>query len=129
MDDHTEHSNAYTDMNSEAMVEDVENLTLANPESHEKLLDMEITAVAGRDYTTGTVKRYGVDDETYKIHDTSDGVVSVESQHGESLEAVIDDRISYDVKGEGIAKPAHSFEIKNEDYIQLIQQVNTNNKE
>ncbi|GIO24154.1 alpha/beta fold hydrolase [Oceanobacillus sp. J11TS1] len=129
VDNQFQHSNAYTDMNSEAMVDDVEELKLANPETHEKLLEMEITAVAGRDHTTYTVKGYGGYDGTYKVYDTSDGAVSVKSQHGESLEAIIDNRFSYDVKGEGISKPAHSFEIISEDFIQLIRQVNTDNKE
>ncbi|MEI3604356.1 alpha/beta fold hydrolase [Pseudogracilibacillus sp. SE30717A] len=125
-DDGILHSNVYTDMKSEAMIEDIEHLKIANPEAYQKLEEMEITAVAGRDTTTHKYyNEFKGQVEEFVVPDTHDGAVSVNSQHAESLGALINNRLSYDVKGESISKPAHSKEIKNTDFIELIRQINT----
>ncbi|MEI3614237.1 hypothetical protein [Pseudogracilibacillus sp. SO30301A] len=87
----------------------------------------QVTAAAGRDYTDQFFGRLGIG--TSRKYYTNDGAVSVKSQHAESLGDLIDNRPSYDVKGESINNPAHSNEITDEDFIELIRQVNTNQKE
>ncbi|MBO1001780.1 alpha/beta fold hydrolase [Pseudogracilibacillus auburnensis] len=129
-DDGILHSNVYTDMKSEAMLEDIEHLKVANPEAYQKLEEMEITAAAGRDTTTyKSYNEFKGEVEEFVVPDTHDGAVSVKSQYGESLGELIDNRPSYDVKGEGISNPAHSHEITDEGFIHLIRQVNSDHKE
>lgn len=78
------------------MIEDVDHLKAANPETYQKLDNMFITAAAGRDYTEQFAGRLGIG--KVKTYQTHDGAVSVKSRHGESLGALIDDRPSYDIK-------------------------------
>lgn len=127
-DDGVLHSNVYTDMQSEPMSEDLEHLKVANPEVYQKLEEMEMTAAAGREINTiKYANEFTGKVETYTYPDTHDGAVSVKSQHGESLGTLIDHRPTYDVKGKGITNPAHSHEIANEDFIELIRQVQAEN--
>nr|WP_289037207.1 alpha/beta fold hydrolase [uncultured Allobacillus sp.] len=115
-------SNAYTDMTSEEMKEDVKNLKSANPEIYSQLDDMEITAVAGRDFYERPSGRLGT--STVKYYDSHDGAVSITSQHAESLGSLIDQRPTYAIEGESITNPAHSNEIESEEFIELIRKVN-----
>lgn len=126
-DDGVLHSNVYTDMKSEAMIEDIGHLKVANPEAYQKLEELEITAAAGRDYTEQFSGRLGIG--TSRKYNTHDGAVSVKSQHGVSLGKLIDNRPSYGVKGESINKPAHSKEIEDEKFMELIRQVNGKHEE
>lgn len=118
------HSNVYTDMTSEAMEEDINQLKVANPEAYRAFEQIEITAAAGHDTTThysyGT--RFGI--KEYETDDKWDGAVSVKSQHAESLGSLIDHRPTYKIEGESLSRPAHSFETIDEAFIDLIYQVN-----
>src|SRR5699024_3032304 len=119
-DKRVEHSNSYTDMKNEAMVDTLDNLSVANPEVYEKLYDIDTTTVAARDYSIqpsgllGTTKRY----------DTHDGAVSVKSQHGEALEDLVDERLSFEIRGNGLLDPAHGYQIEDPEFIKLIRDTN-----
>ena len=115
-----DHSNAYTDMSTEALSDDIQSLQAANPEVYHKLDEMEITAIAGyRVFYTG----YEYD---LRVHETtSDDVVSIDSQQGEVLGSIIDARLKYEVAGSGLlVNPGHNNETKDEDFIDLIRSVN-----
>src|SRR5699024_6011138 len=75
------HSNVYTDMSSVAMVDNIEQLKVANPEAYRRLEEIDMTAAAGRDYTLQVGGILG----PRKRYHTHDGAVSVKSQHAESL--------------------------------------------
>lgn len=126
-DDGVLHSNVYTDMKSEAMEEDINNLKIANPEAYQRINEMEITAAAGRDYSVEYSGGLGISEN--KKYDTHDGAVSIKSQHAESLGKLVDYRPSYEVTGNGISNPAHSHEIESEDFIDLISEVNSFQKD
>src|SRR5690625_1534651 len=129
-DDGVLHSNVYTDMESESMSEDLDHLKVANPEVYQKLEAMEMTAAAGRE--TNTVKyvnEFTGQVETYNYTDSHDAAISVESKHRESLGTLIDRRPSYDVEGKRIKYPANSHESDDEDFIELIRQINSAYKE
>ena len=115
-----DHSNAYTDMSTEPLSDDIQSLQAANPEVYHKLDEMEITAVAGyRVFYTG----YEYD---LRVHETTgDDVVSIHSQQGKVLGSIIDTRLKYEVAGSGlIVNPGHNNETKDEDFIDLIRSVN-----
>ncbi|MBA4536187.1 alpha/beta hydrolase, partial [Bacillus aquiflavi] len=109
-----------TDMTSEALSEEMTYLKAANPEVYRKLEEMDITAVAGYDLAgwLGTKS-------------SQDGAVSIQSQQAESLGALIDQRLSYKVDGGAFrpTKPPHIYEIKNEEFIELIKKVNKTQQE
>ncbi len=118
------YSNAYTDLNSEPMTEDLHNLKAANPEVYEKLLEMEITAAAGYrieyTYTHSPINPQRIE---YKTN--SDDTVSVESQNGEILGDLIDYRPQYEIEdGTGVTNPSHIYEIEDEDFRALISEIN-----
>ena len=80
-DNGKDYSNAYTDMDCEAMTEDINHLKSANPEVYQKLQKMDITAAAGyRTEDTVSFSPYYTASGKHKIN--SDDIVSVESQHG-----------------------------------------------
>lgn len=107
----------------EKAIEDIEQLKVANTGAYQKLEEMEITAAAGRDTTTHkSYNEFSGEVEEFVVPDSHDGAVSVKGQHAESLGKLIDNRPSYDVKGRGMTNPAHSHEITNEDFIELIRQ-------
>ncbi|MGG3889456.1 alpha/beta fold hydrolase [Metabacillus fastidiosus] len=103
------YSNAYTDMSTEPLLEDIHKLKAANPEVYDKLQKMDITAAGGYRKVWG-VKFAG------------DDIVSLKSQNAEILEDLIDDRPQYQVKG----IPGHTNEVTDDDFINLIEEVNKN---
>lgn len=115
------HSNVYTDMASEAMLEDLEHLKVANPEVYQMLEEMEITAIAGLDYTIQPSGLLG----TTKKYSSHDGAVSAKSQRAESLGNLVDHRLTIDVDGFGFIDPAHIKQIRDEDFVELIEEINT----
>lgn len=124
------YSNAYTDMRSEAMTDDIHHLKSANPEVYRKLLEMDITASAG--YRTEQMVSYSPyyyqPPTDYKT--SSDDTVSVKSQNGEILGDLIDERPQFEIdKGSGVTDPAHIYEIEDSDYIELIKEVNDKQRE
>lgn len=124
------YSNAYTDMRSEPMTDDIHHLKPANPEVYRKLLDMDITASAGyRVEEMVSYSPYYYQPPTeYKT--SSDDTVSLKSQNGEILGELIDHRPQFEIdKGSGVTDPAHIYEIKDSDYIELIKEVNDKQKE
>ncbi|WFA05142.1 MULTISPECIES: hypothetical protein [Bacillus] len=104
-DNGKDYSNAYTDMDSEAMTEDINHLKSANPEVYEKLQKMDITAAAG----AGPYTKY------------SDDIVSVESQNGEILDDLIDNKPQFEIEESGLK---HLYEAEDSDFVDLIQDVN-----
>ncbi|MGE7780245.1 alpha/beta fold hydrolase [Peribacillus sp. NPDC097264] len=115
------HSNVYTDLSKEEMKEDLQNLKSANPEVYTKLEKMNIIASAG--YRMETVYYEG---GSMEVKTESDDVVSLESQNANNLESLIDERPQYEVEGVSTIKnPGHGNEIKDEEFIELIRQVNT----
>ncbi|MGX1079044.1 ketosteroid isomerase-like protein [Bacillus sp. SLBN-57] len=83
-DEGKDYSNAYTDMDSKAMTDDINHLKSANPEVYQKLQKMDITAAAGyRTEDTVSFSPYYTASGKHKIN--SDDIVSVESQHGENF--------------------------------------------
>lgn len=115
------HSNVYTDMASEAMLEDLEHLKVANPEVYQMIEEMEITAIAGLDYTIQPSGLLG----TTKKYSSHDGAVSAKSQRAESLGNLVDHRLTIDVDGFGFIDPAHIKQIRDEDFVELIEEINT----
>lgn len=109
------HSNVYSDMSSEAMDEDIDKLKVINPGVYDKLKEMEITAVAGN-----SVIEWG----NNKTVNDGDDVVSLDSQHGKNLGDLIDKRKSIQVYSEGIKNPGHLHEITDEEFIDIIKEVN-----
>lgn len=124
------YSNAYTDMRSEAMTDDIHQLKSANPEVYRKLLEMDITASAGYrvEQLVSYSPYYYQPPTDYKT--SSDDTVSVKSQNGEALGDLIDERPQFEIdKGSGVTDPAHIYEIEDSDYIELIKEVNDKQKE
>ncbi|OMI30744.1 hypothetical protein BTA31_01425 [Bacillus haynesii] len=122
-DNGKDYSNAYTDMDSEAMTEDINHLKSANPEVYQKLQKMDITAAAGyRTEDTVSFSPYYTASGKHKIN--SDDIVSVESQHGEILGDLIDEKPEIEVKGSGVTKPGHIYEVEDSEFIDLIREVN-----
>jgi len=124
------YSNAYTDMRSEAMTDDIHHLKSANPEVYRKLLEMDITASAGYriEQMVSYSPYYYQPPTDYKT--SSDDTVSVKSQNGEILGELIDERPQFEIdKGSGVTDPAHIYEIEDSDYIDLIKEVNDKQKE
>lgn len=124
------YSNAYTDMRSEAMTDDIHHLKSANPEVYRKLLEMDITASAGYriEQMVSYSPYYYQPPTDYKT--SSDDTVSVKSQNGERLGELIDERPQFEIdKGSGVTDPAHIYEIEDSDYIDLIKEVNDKQKE
>ncbi|WP_226529191.1 alpha/beta fold hydrolase [Metabacillus niabensis] len=124
------YSNAYTDMRSEPMTDDIHHLKSANPEVYRKLLEMDITASAG--YRTEQMVSYSPyyyqPPTEYKT--SSDDTVSVKSQTGEILGELVDQRPQFEIDhGTGVTDPAHIYEIEDSDYIELIKEVNDKQKE
>lgn len=115
-----DHSNAYTDLSTEPLHDDINSLRVANPEVYRKLDEMEITAVAGyRLIFKGSSYNPGIRETT------SDDVVSIDSQQGNLLGSIIDIRLKYEVKGVGLLyKQGHNSETVAEDFIELIRNVN-----
>ncbi|QUW20282.1 hypothetical protein JSQ81_10360 [Sporosarcina sp. Marseille-Q4063] len=61
---------------------------------------------------------------------TGDDVVSIDSQQGKLLGSIIDTRLKYEVKGIGLLyKPGHNNETVDEDFIELIRNVNLKQKQ
>lgn len=128
-DDGVTHSNVYTDMTSVAMVDMIDQVKAANPEVYKKLLNMEITAAAGRDTNVHTYySEFTGSEQKVVVPHKDDGAVSVKSQHGNSLGDLVDKRPTFDVKGYGITDPAHVHQIKDADFIELIKDVNEKQK-
>lgn len=122
-DNGKDYSNAYTDMDSEAMTEDINHLKSANPEVYQKLQKMDITAAAGyRTEDTVSFSPYYTASGKHKIN--SDDIVSVESQHGEILGDLIDEKPEIEVKGSGVTKPGHIYEVEDSEFVDLIREVN-----
>ncbi len=120
--DHLNFSNAYSDLAAEPMSDDIGHLRSNNPELYRKLLDMNITAVAGYSVNTYINPRTG---EVVKKPKGSDDVVSVDSQNGVILEDLIDERIKVEVEGNStISNPGHVNEINDEDFLKIIKEVN-----
>ncbi|MED1065913.1 alpha/beta hydrolase [Bacillus paralicheniformis] len=117
------YSNAYTDMDSEAMTEDINHLKSANPEVYQKLQKMDITAAAGyRTEDTVSFSPYYTASGKHKIN--SDDIVSVESQHGDILGDLIDKKPEIEVKGSGVTNPGHIYEVEDSEFVDLIREVN-----
>ncbi|MCU4670731.1 alpha/beta fold hydrolase [Bacillus paralicheniformis] len=117
------YSNAYTDMDSEAMTEDINHLKSANPEVYQKLQKMDITAAAGyRIEDTVSFSPYYTASGKHKIN--SDDIVSVESQHGDILGDLIDKKPEIEVKGFGVTNPGHIYEVEDSEFVDLIREVN-----
>ncbi|TWK81836.1 hypothetical protein CHCC20331_4309 [Bacillus paralicheniformis] len=117
------YSNAYTDMDSEAMTEDINHLKSANPEVYQKLQKMDITAAAGyRTEDTVSFSPYYTASGKHKIN--SDDIVSVESQHGDILGDLIDKKPEIEVKGFGVTNPGHIYEVEDSEFVDLIREVN-----
>ncbi|MED4460941.1 alpha/beta fold hydrolase [Metabacillus fastidiosus] len=120
-----EYSNAYTDMSNEPLSEDIHKLKAANPEVYEKLQKMEITAAAGYrkvdyyDPFTG---------EKTEMKTHSDDTVSVKSQNAEILGNLIDKRPRIEVKGRGLTDPGHVYEVKDKEFVELMKEVNKQQK-
>ncbi|MEC4200288.1 MULTISPECIES: alpha/beta hydrolase [Bacillus] len=122
------YSNAYTDMDSEAMTEDINHLKSANPEVYQKLQKMDITAAAGyRTEDTVSFSPYYTASGKHKIN--SDDIVSVESQHGDILGDLIDEKPEFEVEGSGVTDSGHIHEIRDSDFIDLIRKVNKKEEE
>ncbi|WP_457982927.1 alpha/beta fold hydrolase [Bacillus paralicheniformis] len=122
-DNGKDYSNAYTDMDSEAMTEDINHLKSANPEVYQKLQKMDITAAAGyRTEDTVSFSPYYTASGKHKIN--SDDIVSVESQHGDILGDLIDKKPEIEVKGSGVTNPGHIYEVEDSEFVDLIQEVN-----
>ncbi|MDA1476875.1 alpha/beta fold hydrolase [Bacillus changyiensis] len=122
--DGKDYSNAYTDLDCEAMTEDINHLKSANPEVYQKLKDINITAVAGN-VEEEYVNAHPSDTRTSpKYKKNSDEVVSVKSQHGDILGELIDKKLEIDVKGNGITRPAHIYETEDDEFVDLIKKVN-----
>lgn len=122
-DNGKDYSNAYTDMDSEAMTEDINHLKSAKPEVYQKLQKMDITAAAGyRTEDTVSFSPYYTASGKHKIN--SDDIVSVESQHGDILGDLIDEKPEIEVKGFGVTKPGHIYEVEDSEFIDLIREVN-----
>ncbi|BCE04580.1 alpha/beta fold hydrolase [Bacillus paralicheniformis] len=122
-DEGKDYSNAYTDMDSEAMTEDINHLKSANPEVYQKLQKMDITAAAGyRTEDTVSFSPYYTASGKHKIN--SDDIVSVESQHGDILGDLIDKKPEIEVKGSGVTNPGHIYEVEDSEFVDLIQEVN-----
>ncbi|MCY7862171.1 alpha/beta fold hydrolase [Bacillus haynesii] len=122
-DNGKDYSNAYTDMDSEAMTEDINHLKSANPEVYQKLQKMDITAAAGyRTEDTVSFSPYYTASGKHKIN--SDDIVSVESQHGDILGDLIDKKPEIEVKGSGVTKPGHIYEVEDSEFVDLIREVN-----
>lgn len=118
-----DYSNAYTDMDSEAMSDDINHLKSANPEVYQKLQKMDITAAAGyRTEDTVSFSPYYTASGKHKIN--SDDIVSVESQHGEILGNLIDEKPEIEVKGSGVTNPGHIYEVEDSEFVDLIREVN-----
>lgn len=118
-----DYSNAYTDMDSEAMTEDINHLKSANPEVYQKLQKMDITAAAGyRTEDTVSFSPYYTASGKHKIN--SDDIVSVESQHGDILGDLIDKKPEIEVKGSGVTNPGHIYEVEDSEFVDLIREVN-----
>ncbi|WP_458117680.1 alpha/beta fold hydrolase [Bacillus sp. PK6-026] len=123
-----DYSNAYTDMDSEAMTEDINHLKSANPEVYQKLQKMDITAAAGyRTEDTVSFSPYYTASGKHKIN--SDDIVSVESQHGDILGDLIDEKPEFEVEGSGVTDSGHIHEIRDSDFIDLIRKVNKKEEE
>ncbi|TWJ33923.1 hypothetical protein CHCC5027_3657 [Bacillus paralicheniformis] len=122
-DNGKDYSNAYTDMDSEAMTVDINHLKSANPEVYQKLQKMDITAAAGyRTEDTVSFSPYYTASGKHKIN--SDDIVSVESQHGDILGDLIDKKPEIEVKGSGVTKPGHIYEVEDSEFVDLIREVN-----
>ncbi|MCD2367201.1 alpha/beta hydrolase [Bacillus sp. BS3(2021)] len=122
-DNGKDYSNAYTDMDSEAMTEDINHLKSANPEVYQKLQKMDITAAAGyRTEDTVSFSPYYTASGKHKIN--SDDIVSVESQHGDILGDLIDKKPEIEVKGSGVTNPGHIYEVEDSEFVDLIREVN-----
>ncbi|MEC1862671.1 alpha/beta hydrolase [Bacillus licheniformis] len=122
-DNGKDYSNAYTDMDCEAMTEDINHLKSANPEVYQKLQKMDITAAAGyRTEDTVSFSPYYTASGKHKIN--SDDIVSVESQHGDILGDLIDKKPEIEVRGSGVTNPGHIYEIEDSEFVDLIREVN-----
>ncbi|MED4533250.1 alpha/beta fold hydrolase [Metabacillus fastidiosus] len=120
-----EYSNAYTDMSSEPLSEDIHKLKSANPEVYDKLQKMEITAVAGY---RKVVQYNPYARTTIETKTSSDDTVSIKSQHAEILGDLIDKRPQIEVKGNGVTDPGHIYEVEDKDFINIIEEVNEKQK-
>ncbi|HZH60708.1 MAG TPA: alpha/beta fold hydrolase, partial [Metabacillus sp.] len=118
------YSNAYTDMTSEPLSDDIHHLKSANPEIYRKLEEMDITAVAGyrTEYTVNYSPYYYSPPQEYKTN--SDDTVSVKSQNAEILGDLIDERPQIEVEGTNMFDPGHVYEVEDEDFIKIIKEVN-----
>lgn len=121
-DEGKDYSNAYTDMDSKAMTDDINHLKSANPEVYQKLQKMDITAAGYRTEDTVSFSPYYTASGKHKIN--SDDIVSVESQHGEILGNLIDERPEIEVKGSGVTNPGHIYEVEDSEFVDLIREVN-----
>jgi len=127
--DGMDYSNAYTDMTSEPLSDDIRKLKAANPEIYRKLEEMDITAVAGyrTEYTINYSPYYYSPPQEYKTN--SDDTVSVESQNAEILGDLIDNRPQIEVKGKNTFDPGHVYEVTDSDFIAIIKETNIYQKE
>lgn len=128
-DKNSNHSNAYTDMASVSMDERVEQLRAANPEMYKLIEDIDITAVAGRDVNTFYMTSTPMINSTITIPSIHDGAVNVNSQKGEVLGDLVDEQFDVHVEGEGIFGVPHSYQVKNPNFVELVEYVNTEQKE
>ncbi|MED4454643.1 alpha/beta hydrolase [Metabacillus fastidiosus] len=119
------YSNAYTDMSSEPLSEDINKLKAAYPKVYEKLQQVEITAVAGY---RKEVKYYAGPRIMLETKTSSDDTVSIKSQNAEILGDLIDKRPQIEVKGSSIKDPGHIYEVEDEEFIALMREVNKKQK-
>ncbi|WP_240687873.1 alpha/beta fold hydrolase [Bacillus licheniformis] len=122
-DNGKDYSNAYTDMDCEAMTEDINHLKSANPEVYQKLQKMDITAAAGY-RTEDTVSFFPLLYRKRKHKINSDDIVSVESQHGDILGDLMIKSQEIEVRGSGVTNPGHIYEIEDSEFVDLIREVN-----
>ncbi|NPC94623.1 hypothetical protein HOO54_20935 [Bacillus sp. WMMC1349] len=96
------------------MTEDINHLKSANPEVYQKLKDMDITAASG--YRDSWIAL------------DSDDIVSTESQHGDILGELIDEKRVFKIDDARLSLDskhlAYLEEVRDDDFVNLIQKVN-----
>lgn len=107
------YDNAYTDMRDNKMADELDELQVANPEVYEKVGDAAYTAIAGTDPSSNK----------YYAYYYGDGAVSKPSQTANDIsDDIIDNRYEVQVEGNGIADPAHSYEVEDPEVREIFKE-------
>lgn len=129
-DRNVDHSNAYTDMTYVSMEDTMNQIKAANPETYQMIDEMDMTAVAGRDVNTYIINDPPYQNNTITVPSGSDGAVSVQSQRGDVLGDLINEKYDIDVApGKGIFGVPHSQQIKDPEFQDIVKRVNHEQKE